>query len=107
MSQAKIGFIGLGLMGSAMVENLQARGYALTVIANRSRTAIDAAVARGAVEVGTAREVADASDIIMLCMDTSQNVEARMRGEDGVIAGLGERLANIIRLHGSQLVDML
>ena len=88
MSDTKIGFIGLGLMGSAMVENLQARGYSLTIVANRSRTAIDAAVARGASEVGTAREVAEQSDIIMLCMDTSANVEARMRGADGVIAGL-------------------
>ena len=88
MSDTKIGFIGLGLMGSAMVENLQARGYNLTIVANRSRTAIDAAVARGANEVGTAREVAEQSDIIMLCMDTSANVEARMRGADGIIAGL-------------------
>ena len=88
MSDTKIGFIGLGLMGSAMVENLQARGYSLTIVANRSRSAIDAAVERGASEVGTAREVAEQSDIIMLCMDTSANVEARMRGTDGVIAGL-------------------
>ena len=90
MSEAKIGFMGLGLMGAAMVENLQARGYAVTVIANRSRTNIDAAVARGATEVHTPKELAEASDIVMLCMDTSVNVEARMRGEDGVIAGLQE-----------------
>jgi len=88
MGKPELGFIGLGLMGSAMVERLQACGYGLTVVANRSRPNVDAAVARGAVEVGTAREVAAASDIVMLCMDTSANVEARMRGPDGVIAGL-------------------
>ena len=83
-----IGFIGLGLMGSAMVERLQSLGYPLTVVANRSRTNVEAAVKRGATEAGSAREVAAASDIVMLCMDTSASVEARMRGEDGVIAGL-------------------
>ena len=83
-----IGFIGLGLMGSAMVERLQARGRTLVVTANRSRPNVDAAVARGAREVATAREVAEACDIVMLCMDTSASVEARMLGEDGVVAGL-------------------
>ncbi len=83
-----IGFIGLGLMGDAMVQRLQAKGHALTVVANTSRANVDAAVARGAVEVGTAREVAAASDIVMLCMGTSDQVESRMNGDDGVIAGL-------------------
>ncbi|MEM9584979.1 MAG: NAD(P)-dependent oxidoreductase [Pseudomonadota bacterium] len=85
---SEIGFIGLGLMGDAMVQRLQAKGHALTVVANTSRTNVEAAVARGAVEVGTAREVAAASDIVMLCVGTSDQVESRMHGEDGVIAGL-------------------
>lgn len=88
MAQTKIGFIGLGLMGAAMVGRLQDKGYPLTVLANRSRANVDAAVARGATEVSSAREVAENSDIVMLCMDTSDSVEARMRGEDGIIAGL-------------------
>ena len=88
MTLPKIGFIGLGLMGAAMVGRLQDKGYSLTVTANRSRPNIDAAVARGATEVATARDVAAASDIIMLCMDTSASVEGRMRGVDGVLAGL-------------------
>ena len=58
MSKPAIGFIGLGLMGAAMVQRLQAQGYGLTVVANRSRANVDAAVERGAVEVGTARELA-------------------------------------------------
>ena len=41
-----IGFIGLGLMGSAMVQRLQACGYDLTVIAHRNRVPIEAAVGR-------------------------------------------------------------
>ncbi len=88
MTKPAIGFIGLGHMGSAMVERLQDQGYALNVVANRSRANVDAAIARGAVEHATSRELAAASDIVMLCVDTSASVEARMLGEDGVIAGL-------------------
>lgn len=88
MSKPNIGFIGLGLMGSAMVERLQSLGYKVTVLANRSRERVEAALARGAVEVGSAKEVAETSDIVMLCVDTSQSVESRMLGDDGVIAGL-------------------
>ena len=88
MTKPTIGFIGLGLMGAAMVGRLQDQGYSLTVMANRSRPNVDAAIARGASEVSTARDVAAASDVVMLCMDTSASVEGRMRGPDGVISGL-------------------
>lgn len=88
MSKPSIGFIGLGLMGFSMCQRLLDLSYPLTVIANRSRENVDKAVARGAVEVKTAREVAERSDIIMLCMDTSASVESRMYGDDGIIAGL-------------------
>jgi len=88
MERPKIGFIGLGLMGGAMVSRLQDQGYAVTVLGNRDRTEIDKAIARGASEAANARAVAEASDIVMLCMGTSEQVEGRMRGDDGVIAGL-------------------
>ena len=88
MTKPKIGFIGLGLMGAAMVGRLQSQGYSLTVMGNVSRPRIDAAIAAGAVEATSARALAEASDIVMLCMDTSNSVESRMRGADGVIGGL-------------------
>ena len=90
-----IGFIGLGLMGSAMARRLVERGYALTVIANRSRANVDALVAAGAHEASSTRELAERSDIVMLCVDTSANVEARMNGPDGVLAGLSEGMTVI------------
>jgi 2-hydroxy-3-oxopropionate reductase len=95
MNKPKIGFIGLGLMGSSMVERLQDLGYSLTVLGNRNRTYIDEAIARGAVEAKNAKAVAEASDIIMLCMGTSDQVEARMRGANGVIAGLNKGMVVI------------
>ena len=112
MTKPKIGFIGLGLMGAAIVSRLQDLQYSVTVCANKSRPKIDAAVARGAIEVMTARNVAEQSDIIMLCMDTSASVEARVRGSDGLISGLkpqavvidfGTSLPNSTRTLGSEV----
>lgn len=85
--QTKIGFIGLGLMGTGMVSRLQDQGYPLTVLGRTKRNAIDAAVERGASEVKSARELANASDVVMLCVDTSKSVESLMYGPDGIIAG--------------------
>lgn len=86
----KIGFIGLGLMGRAMVQRLLDKGHTLTVLGHRDRTGVDAALDRGATEAPTAKALAEASDIVMLCMGTSDQVESRMRGPDGVVAGLSE-----------------
>lgn len=88
MGAQRLGFIGLGLMGGAMVSRLQDKGHDLTVLGNRDRTELDKAIARGATEAKSAREVAEACDVVMLCMGTSDHVESRMRGADGVIAGM-------------------
>lgn len=87
-NKVKIGFIGLGLMGSAMVQRLQSLDYPLTVMAHRNRKSIEEAVARGATEAATPAEVAANSEIVMLCVDTSAAVESVMRGEKGVLEGL-------------------
>ncbi len=88
MTKPAIGFIGLGLMGGAMCQRLLDLEYPLTVVANRTRTQVDAVLARGAKEAESAKQLAENSDIVMLCIDTSASVEGRMRGDDGVIAGL-------------------
>lgn len=87
-AKPKIGFIGLGLMGAAMVKRLQSLEYSLTVVAHRNRKPIEEAVARRAVEVKSPAEVAQKSEIVMLCVDTSAAVETVMNGEAGVLAGL-------------------
>ena len=91
MSKPNIGFIGLGIMGGAMVSRLQDIGYTLTVLGNRDRSNLHQAIARGASEAATAKDLAQASDIVMLCMGTSDHVEGRMRGSGGVISGLQPR----------------
>jgi len=87
MSKPTIGFIGLGLMGGNMVENLQKRGYQLTVM-DLNPDAVAACVARGAKAASTGKELAQASDIVMLCLTTSAVVEKLIYADDGILAGM-------------------
>ena len=86
--EPRIGFVGLGLMGSAMVGRLQDCNYQLTVLGNKDRTGLDQALARGALEAVSGADLAKKSDVIMLCMGTSNQVEERVLGEQGIISGL-------------------
>ena len=86
--ESRIGFVGLGLMGSAMVGRLQDCNYQLTVLGNKDRTGLDQAWARGALEAASGVDLAKQSDVIMLCMGTSDQVEERILGEQGIISGL-------------------
>ena len=86
--ESRIGFVGLGLMGSAMVGRLQDYNYQLTVLGNKDRTGLDQALARGALEAASGVDLAQQSDVIKLCMGTSDQVEERILGEQGIISGL-------------------
>lgn len=86
--ESRIGFVGLGLMGSAMVGRLQDCNYQLTVLGNKDRTGLDQALVRGALEAASGVDLAKQSDVIMLCMGTSDQVEERILGEQGIISGL-------------------
>jgi 3-hydroxyisobutyrate dehydrogenase len=69
----RIGFIGLGAMGLPMAGHLVAAGHEVTV-ASRGRGPIDAAVARGALDGGSPRGVAEAAEVIILCVPNSPDV---------------------------------
>jgi len=70
-----------------MVENLQKRGYQLTVM-DLNPDAVAACVARGAKAASTGKELAQASDIVMLCLTTSAVVEKLIYADDGILAGM-------------------
>jgi 3-hydroxyisobutyrate dehydrogenase len=89
MTKPTIGFIGLGLMGGNMVENLQNRGFTLIVM-DLNKEAVALAVERGATEASSAKELAEKSDIIMLSLTTSQVVENVVYADDGILAGIKE-----------------
>jgi 2-hydroxy-3-oxopropionate reductase len=83
---ARIGFIGLGVMGRPMAENLLAAGMAVTVH-SRSTGPVDAVVAAGAQRADSPAGVAAAVDITILMLPDDAAVEAVALGDQGVIAG--------------------
>jgi len=82
-----IGFVGLGIMGSAMALNLVKAGYRVTVW-NRTPGKCHDLAAAGASTVDTPRAVAGVSDILFAMMATPAAVESVRDGADGIIAGL-------------------
>lgn len=87
MARPVIGFIGVGLMGHGMAKNIVEKGYPLVVMAHRNRAPVDDLVGRGAQEAATPRELAERCDMLHICVSGSPQVEAVMRGDDGILAG--------------------
>jgi len=82
----RIGFIGLGLMGSGMTMNLLKAGFPLTVW-NRTPGKMEALVKAGAKAARSPKEVAEKSDIIIDIVTDSNDVEQVLLGPDGVVHG--------------------
>jgi len=89
-----VGFIGLGIMGKPMAENLIEAGYDL-VAYNRTRE--KAEELDGATVAETPKEVAEQSDIIITMLPDSPQVEEVLAGEEGVLEGVRD---------GALIVDM-
>ncbi len=71
----RVGFIGVGLMGWGMAKNAVEKGFPLTVLAHRKREAVDDLVTRGATEAPDAAALAAVSDVVVLCVTGSPQVE--------------------------------
>jgi 3-hydroxyisobutyrate dehydrogenase len=85
---ARIGFVGLGIMGSRMAANLRRAGYELTVY-NRTHERAEAwAAEHGGTVVDTPAEVGAASDIVITMVVDGAQVAEVLLGEDGVAAGV-------------------
>lgn len=83
---ARIGFIGLGIMGQSMAGHLLAAGHPLTIF-NRSRGKAAALLARGAQWAETPRDVASRSDVVITMVGLPSDVEQVWLAADGVLAG--------------------
>jgi len=83
----RIGFAGLGTMGAAMAANLRRAGFEVTVW-NRTPGRAAELVALGATEAATAADLGRASDIVVMCVSDTPDVEAVLFGSDGVSDGL-------------------
>lgn len=121
MSNETIGFIGVGLMGHGMAKNIVEKGFPLTVMGHRNRAPVEDLLKRGAKEAKSPKEIGAASSIVFLCVTGSREVEAVVRGPDGLVAGLKPgsiivdcstsdptstmALAEELKPHGITLVD--
>ena len=83
----KIGFVGLGIMGSGMARNLLEKGHDVTVW-NRTRSRTEQLAEAGAAVADSPREVAAKCGITMICVSDTPDVEAVLHGEEGILAGL-------------------
>ncbi len=85
----KVGFIGLGLMGAPMAENLLAAGFNVYVI-SRSRGPIERLVAKGATEATSYRELGDGAQFVVTMLPTPASTREVLFGSDGLIGALTE-----------------
>lgn len=91
---AKVGYIGLGIMGGSMARNLMKAGHEL-VVHNRSRAKVDALVAEGATAANNPREVAEQVEFVFTNLPDTPDVEQVVLGKDGILEGAHEGLIYI------------
>jgi 3-hydroxyisobutyrate dehydrogenase-like beta-hydroxyacid dehydrogenase len=88
-ARERVGFVGLGIMGSRMAANLARAGYALTVF-NRTRATADAwAAEHGGTVAGSPAEVGAAAGVVISMVVDGEQVREALLGEDGVARGAG------------------
>ena len=83
----RIGFIGLGIMGRGMVQNLLDAGFDVTVW-NRTASRMEPFVEAGAKGASSPAALARECDIIITCVSDTPDVEEVIMGHDGAIHGV-------------------
>ena len=85
---AKLGFLGLGIMGYPMARNLLAAGHEVALWSNTLSKATTLAASNPAGKVyGTPAEAASNADCLFLCLGNTEMSERVLLGEKGVIEG--------------------
>jgi len=116
----KVGFVGLGVMGSRMVKRLLDRGRAV-VGYNRTRAKAQWLLDLGMEWADSPRAVAEAADVVFTMVTDTKALQAVTAGPDGILAGLGpgkvyvdmstvspaasRALAERVRQRGAQMLD--
>ena len=96
-ANTKIGFVGLGIMGAPMAQNLLKAGFGLKVYNRSDRPRVQEVVDAGGERVATPRDAAEACDVVITMVTDTPDVEAVVLGEDGVIQGVSS---------GATVIDM-
>jgi len=117
----KIGMIGIGLMGHGIATNLLRHGHDLAVLEHAGNQPLETLKAAGALPFTSAAALAARSEVVILVLTGSPQVEAVLTGPDGVLAGLRPgsvvidcstaipsstlRMAQAVQAAGSVLLD--
>jgi 3-hydroxyisobutyrate dehydrogenase len=120
MSNEKIGFVGLGMMGLPMARNLVEDGYSVNVF-DLNEATVNSAKEFGASSSDSAADTASLSDIVITMVPDSEHVEAVIAGANGILEGLkpgsvvvdmstidpetGKKMAKLIEAKGSNFID--
>jgi 3-hydroxyisobutyrate dehydrogenase len=95
-ASTKVGFIGMGHMGSSMTRRLLAAGYPVTIY-DRTAARAEELTKQGATAAATPRELASDSQVVMICVTNDDAQQAVMSGPNGALAGI---------LPGSTVIDL-
>lgn len=117
----KIGMIGIGMMGHGIASNLLKHGHDLTVLDHPGNQPLDALLAAGVHTCRSAKDLASHTEVVIVCVTGSPQVEAVLTGEDGVLKGMRagtviidcstaiptstEKLAQLVIAQGGQFLD--
>lgn len=117
---AKLGFVGLGVMGGEMVNRLLSKGHSV-IGYNRTRSKAEWLVKKGMNWGHTPREVVENADVVLSMVTNSGALQAVMEGPDGMLAAVtpgkifvdistvgpaySRELAEKIRAKGGDMVD--
>ncbi|NRB18590.1 MAG: NAD(P)-dependent oxidoreductase [Rhodobacteraceae bacterium] len=85
---AKIGFLGLGVMGYPMAGHLQAAGHQVTVYNRTVAKAESWSQEHGGSWAATPRQAAEGADFVMACVGNDDDLRAVCQGADGAFAGM-------------------
>lgn len=117
----KIGMVGIGLMGHGIARNIARHGYPLTVLEHAGNQPLDELKAAGVTTHTRAAALAAASEVVILCVTGTPQVEAVLMGPGGVLEGLKpgtvvidcstavpsstERVAQAVQAAGGRFLD--
>jgi len=120
MAALALGYVGLGAMGGRVVKRLLDAGYTVTGY-NRTRSKAQWLIDAGMRWADSPREVAEASDIIFTMVTNTAALEAVVKGDSGLLNGLGagqvyvdmstvspaksREIANMVQQRGAQMLD--
>lgn len=85
---AKIGFIGTGIMGKPMAQNLQKAGHSLFLSTHHDAAPADLLEA-GAIALANPKEVAQEAEFIIVMVPDTPQVEDVLFRKDGIAEGVG------------------